>query len=186
MYENKALSRLLDEFLFEHPEPTAADWRALLLAQPEFRTDIADFAATYSNVCLVTEDDVRSNFFESSESETAQQDAARTDSLQFLDTGEGRDELVQEFQLHKHQELVLGLLIGQVTPAKRILSYLARKSAQSVDAVLQALEFRRQDFSVSMSSSVKPELMPVAGWAQEVQRLVDEQKERQRLLQLDE
>lgn len=185
MVENKALSRLLDEFLFEHPEPIAADWRALLVAQPEFRTDIADFAATYSNVCLVSEDDVRSNFFASSESETAQQAAARTDSLQFLDTGEGRDELVQEFQLQKHQELVLGLLIGQVMPAKRILCYLASKSSQSVEAVMEALEFRRQEFSVSMSSSVKPELVPVAGWSQEVLRLVDDQKERQRLLQLD-
>jgi hypothetical protein len=185
MLENKALSRLLDEFLFEHPEPTAADWRAVLVGHPEFRTDIADFAATYSNVRLVTEDDVRSNFFMTEDSEAAAQAAVRPDPLQFLDTAEGRDELVREFRLQKHQELVLGLLIGQVMAPRSILQYWASKASRTVEEIMEAFDFRREEFSVSMSSSVKPELMPVSPWADEVERLVEDGKERARLLALD-
>jgi hypothetical protein len=187
MNDEIALSRLLDQFLFEHPEPTSADWRAVLKAHPEFRKDIADFAATFASLRHVTEDDVRSNFFTMNErSDVTDVGTTTSDPLAFLDNPEGQDELIHEFRLERYQELVLGVLIGQVKAAAKILEYIATKAAVSLDDVNRSFNDRREELAVSMSSREKPQAFPFLSWKDEVERLVADAQERKRLIALDE
>lgn len=190
MKDDIALSRLLDQFLAEHPEPTSADWRALVLANPQFREDIADFTATYQSIQRVHEDDVQSNFFVKEEGSNSLEFALKFDEqsrnpLAVIESPEGQDEMVREFRLGNYEELVLGVLIGQVKAAKRIIDYIAAKARSTVEEVQHAFELRHRELEVSMSSQDKPEAMPLLSWQEEVERLVDDPDERQRLLALD-
>lgn len=190
MKDDIALSRLLDQFLFEHPEPTSADWRALVLAHPQFREDIADFAATHQSIQGVREDDVHSNFFvEEGASKSLEFALSFTknnaDPLEVIESPEGQDELIREFQLAEHEELVLGVLIGQVRAAKKMVDYIAAKARSTAELVWQAFELRHKELEVSMSSKDKPETMPLLSWQEEVERLVDDSAEKKRLLALD-
>src|SRR6266576_3514383 len=42
-----AVAALIDSFLYENPEPTMAQWKKLLAANPELASEIADFAMWY-------------------------------------------------------------------------------------------------------------------------------------------
>lgn len=190
MKNNLSLKRLLDQFLLEHRDPTNADWRALVLACPQFREDIADFAATYQTVQSVREDDVHSNFYVQEEASKSLEFALNfkkndVDPLAAIESPEGQDELIREFQLAEHEELVLGILIGQVRAAKKIVDYIAEKARSTAELVWQALELRHRELEVSMSSKDKPEVMPLLSWQEEVERLVDDPAEKKRLLALD-
>ncbi|MBS0437104.1 MAG: hypothetical protein JSR75_19835 [Proteobacteria bacterium] len=190
MKDDIALSRVLDQFLFEHPEPTSADWRALVLAQPQFREDIADFAATYQSGQGVSEEEVHSNFIvdeQSSKSLTFALKLANLndDPLEVIASPDAQEELMHEFQLAEHEELVLGVLIGQVRAAKKIVEYIAAKAQSTVELVWESFDLRHRELEVSMSSRERPEAMPLLSWADEVERLVEDPAERKRLLALD-
>lgn len=190
MKDDIALSRVLDQFLFEHPEPTSADWRALVLAQPQFREEIADFAVTYQSVQGVSEEDVHSNFFVDEQSSKSLAFALKLanlsdDPLEVISSPEAQEELMHEFRLAEHEELVLGVLIGQVRAAKKIVQYIAAKAQSTVELVWEAFDLRHRELEVSMSSREKPEAMPLLSWAEEVERLVEDPAEKKRLLALD-
>lgn len=191
MNEDIALSRLLDSFLFKHPEPTGADWTALLKAHPEFRADIADFASIFSSLRHVDEDDVRSNFGVVEEGSSlfsatrSPGKRAGEGPLELFSTPEGREEVSREFGLQDHEELALGLFIAQVQAPASIVAFLARKASQTRDTVVNALAQMHDQLAVSMSSRSKPESMKLLTWEEEVIRLVKDPRERQRLLSLN-
>lgn len=190
MKNDFSLNRLLDQFLLEHRDPTNADWRTLVLAYPQFREDIANFAATYQTVQHVRVDDVRSNFFVQEEASKSLEFALDftkniAGPLVVIESLEDQDELIREFQLAEHGELMLGILIGQVRAARKIVDYIAAKASSTAELVWQALELRHRELEVSMSSKEKPEAMPLLSWQEEVERLVDNPAEKKRLLALD-
>jgi hypothetical protein len=191
MTQDIALSRLLDGFLFEHPEPTSADWRTLLKAHPEFREDIAEFASTFSSLHHVDEDDVRSNFGFATEGERllaaiherGSQEGA--DPLELLGTHEGREEVTTAFGLQDYLELALGIFIGQVQVPAKVVSYLSKRAQCAPQAIRDRFAALHGELAVSMSSREKPESMKLLTWEEEVNRLVKDTGERQRLLSLD-
>ena len=191
MNEDIALSRLFDSFLFEHPQPTSADWKDLMKAHPEFREDIAGFASTFASLRHVDEDDVRSNFAFSDSSSTLLVSAKShgrspaAGPLELLGTHEGREELSREFGLLEHEELALGIFIAQVQAPVRMVAYLAQKARQTRDAVRAAFAQMHDELAVSMSSKDKPENMKLLTWEEEVNRLVKDPREKLRLLALN-
>lgn len=191
MTQDIALSRLLDGFLFEHPEPTSADWRALLKAHPEFCEDIAEFASTFSSLHHVDEDDVRSNFGFTTEGESLlavvheRKSQEGVDPLELLGTHEGREELTAAFGFQEHLELALGIFIGQVQVPAKVVTYLAKRTQRAPQVIRDRFAALHGELAVSMSSREKPESMKLLTWEEEVNRLVKDKRERQRLLSLD-
>ena len=45
--EQAAISRMFDEFLFEHPSPTREDWKGLVQRYPERTQVIAEFVSDW-------------------------------------------------------------------------------------------------------------------------------------------
>lgn len=198
-YRDTAASRVIADFLADHAEPTAADWKLLIDQHPELAGEIADVAILRGGAQPMGEPSadapLNRALFDAMVSQ-AMSLLYETPSPQLVELekavaavrGPGVRKLAQEVGVGPHVALLNSVLAGSVEVPRKLLARLADKFQVSS---LALVEYFRRSFAVSSVPAFKVEegkpgvTLEPKKWREAVQSLRLSEAETARLLELD-
>jgi hypothetical protein len=198
-YKDTAASRVIADFLAEHVQPQAADWKLLIDQHPELAGEIADVAFLRGEAQPMGEPSADATMnralFDATVSQAVSMlyDAPSTQLVEVEKAvaavrGPGARKLAQEVGVGPHVALLNSVLAGSVQAPRQLLARLADKFQVSS---LALVEFFRRSFAVSSVPAFKAEegkpgvTLEPKKWREAVQSLRLSEAETARLLELD-
>ena len=191
------VTTLIESFLYTHPQPTKANWKELIVANPAFAEDIADFAMWYGKTEHIDEsafdealdeelfNATKSNLLSTVYTNTAPLEKAKV-AFQKCKGPMARN-IARKIGLGERVDLFDQVVSGEAHAPYVILKRLARTFSLQLAAVAElfALNFQnRQMQAFKSEDKPKVDLEPIS-WREAVVATGVKGEEAQRLLHLE-